>query len=295
MPKDRETITAFTFAAAYRDCTFSFANMCSYSHFYNTEFAIVDGMLLLRYWIKNKKVPIYTIPLGDGDLAVSLSLLEVNANAYGHPLMLSVSTDAKERIDAVWKGQYICRLERDYFDYVYKRTSLATLTGNKLQSKRNHINRFKRKYDYRYLPLSTDLVHKCLELGDKWVAAKQDEKTTTEFDAEQIALPFALQHFDELALQGGVIFVGDDLVAFCIGNPITSDTFGILFEKADVNYDGSFALINQEFAKHLQEQYTYINREEDMGIPGLRKAKLSYKPAFMVEKCTLIKNSSTYV
>ena len=98
----------------------------------------------------------------------------------------------------------------------------------------------------------------------------------------------AFAHFDRLGLIGGCIYVGDKLVAFTYGSPINDHTFCVHVEKADTEYDGAFTIINREFVAHLPEQYTLIDREEDLGIPGLRQAKLSYHPAFLEKKYTAL-------
>ena len=104
---------------------------------------------------------------------------------------------------------------------------------------------------------------------------------------------YALHHFDSLGLIGGGLRVDNEIIAFSFGAPINHNTFGVHVEKADVNFDGAYTVINQEFASHLPEQYTYVNREEDLGIPGLRQAKLSYQPTILLEKSAAIKKQLT--
>lgn len=106
---------------------------------------------------------------------------------------------------------------------------------------------------------------------------------------ERQALTFALDHYNELPLSGAVIHVEGKIAAFTFGAPISHDTFGIHFRKADISLDGSYSIINQQFAASLPEQYLWLNREEDMGIPGLRQAKTSYHPAKLLEKCRAVK------
>lgn len=106
---------------------------------------------------------------------------------------------------------------------------------------------------------------------------------------ERRALTYALRHYEELELSGAIIRVKGKVVAFTFGAPINQDTFGVHFEKADIHIDGAYNIINQEFAIHLPEQYTYLNREEDLGIPGLRQAKQSYHPVILLEKCVATK------
>ena len=160
---------------------------------------------------------------------------------------------------------------------------MATLAGKKLQAKRNHVNKFKRTYNYEYRPITSGHIQECLELEAEWCKANNcDQREGT--GNERQALVYALHHFEELGLTGGILYVEEHIAAFTFGMPINRDTFGIHVEKADTRIDGAYAMINYEFANHIPEQYTYLNREEDLGIEGLRKAKLSYQPALILEK-----------
>ena len=181
-------------------------------------------------------------------------------------------------------GQFGFTVDRDYADYIYLRSDLATLKGKKFQSKRNHINKFRNTYpDYKYSPITKDRIQECLELEAKWCKANDcDQQEGT--GNERRALIYALNHFEELGLTGGILHVNGQIVAFTFGMPINKETFGVHVEKADTTIDGAYTMINYEFANHIPEQYTYINREEDLGIEGLRKAKLSYQPVIILEK-----------
>jgi len=288
--KDREIITSFTMPGNYRNCDFSFANMCSWLFMYDSEFAIVDGFLVIRFRIEEKSRLAYMMPVGQGDLSHILDLLEADSLAYGHPLLLlGITPDAKSELEKAIPGDFVYIPERDYFDYIYLREDLANLVGKKYQSKRNHINKFKKLYEYEYMPITPELVPFCLELERKWYKANRTEEDKEELTDERKSLTYALHHFEELGLIGGGICVGDKIVAFSFGAPVNHNTFAVHIEKADINYDGAYAAINQEFASHIPEQYIYINREEDLGIPGLRQAKLSYHPVELLEKNATVK------
>ena len=130
--KDKEIITSFTFPSDYRNCDFSFANMCSWRFLYDSEFAIVDGYLLIRFMIEDKSRFAYMMPVGDGDLAGAVRLLEEDSLKYRHPLcMLGITPDAKEQLEGALPGSLFYIPERDYFDYIYLREDLATLRGKK--------------------------------------------------------------------------------------------------------------------------------------------------------------------
>ena len=181
-------------------------------------------------------------------------------------------------------GQFRFTADRDYADYLYLRSDLATLSGKRFQPKRNHVNKFKRTYaNYAYTPITPDHIRECLLLEQEWCQANDCDKQEGTGN-ERRALTYALEHFDELQLTGGILHVEGQIAAFSFGSPINQDTFGVHVEKADTRIEGAYAMINYEFANHVPEQYTYLNREEDLGIEGLRKAKLSYQPTIILEK-----------
>lgn len=288
--EDKEIITSFTIPSNYKNCDYSFANICSWRFLYDSEFAIVEGHLLIRFRIENKTRVAYMTPTGQGDLKQIIELLEADSLEQGHPLcMLGVTPDAKDELEKAIPGGFFYIPERDYFDYIYLREDLATLKGKKYQAKRNHINNFNKKYSYQYIPITPDLASECLQLENKWFNANLKDNDKEDLNNEHRSITYALEHYSELDLTGGAICADHQIVAFTFGAPINHNTFGVHVEKADVNYEGVYAVINKEFASRLPEKYIYINREEDLGIPGLRKAKLSYNPFILLEKSAAIK------
>ena len=284
-PQDKELITSFTRHSHRRNCDLSFSNLCSWRFLYHTQFAISDGYLLLRFWAEGKLV--YMMPIGQGDLRKVLEVLIQDAHQEKAPFcLLGICTDMCADLETLMPGRFLFTADRDYADYLYLRTDLATLAGKKFQPKRNHVNKFKRMYpDYEYTAITPDRIRECLELEAEWCKANncdQHEGTGN----ERRALVYALHHFEELGLTGGILHADGRIAAFTFGMPINQDTFGVHVEKADTRIEGAYAMINFEFANHIPEQYTYINREEDLGIEGLRKAKLSYQPAIILEKYT---------
>lgn len=289
---DKEVITSFTLPSPLRNCDLAFSNMCSWRFLYLSEYAVYKNFLLIRFYIeeKNRKRIAYMRPIGNGDFRDALLQLEEDSWQHGHPLlMLGVTPISKDLLEEAFPGEFSYIPERDYFDYIYLREDLATLKGKKFQAKRNHVNKFKKQYAYEYEPLTAELVLECLEFEAKWYKANRTDDDQEELTDERKSMIFALNHFKELNLLGGAIRIDHKLVAFTFGSPINQDTFGVHVEKADTDYDGAYSIINQEFASRIPEQYVYVNREEDLGIPGLRKAKLSYNPTILLPKAAVIK------
>lgn len=283
-PGDKAILTAYTLNSPRRNCDLSFSNLCSWRFLYHTQFATYKGFLVLKFWADGELV--YMMPVGNGDLKDVVQALHEDAQNEGQPFcMLGVCSDMCDELEQLMPGQFSFTTNRDYADYLYLRSELSTLAGKKFQAKRNHVNKFKRTYNYQYSPITPDLIPECMELERKWCMANNCEQHEGTGNERQ-ALTYALQHFEELGLTGGILHVDGQIVAFTFGMPINHDTFGIHVEKADTRIDGAYAMINYEFARHIPEQYTYLNREEDLGIEGLRKAKLSYQPAIILEKYT---------
>lgn len=281
--EDKDTITSFTMNSCRRNCDLSFSNLCSWRFMYNTKFAVIDNFLVFKFWLHGRVS--YMMPVGQGDPEKELieKLIE-DSQLEGEPLrLMGVCQGMKKRLNDILPGEFEFTTNRDYSDYIYLRSDLATLTGKKFQSKRNHINRFKKEYTYKYVPITPDRVQECLYLEAEWCKANDCDKQDGTGNERQ-AIVFALEHFEELELSGGILYANDKIVAFTFGMPINKETFGVHVEKADTTVDGAYTMINFEFANHIPETFTYINREEDLGIEGLRKAKLSYQPETILEK-----------
>ena len=280
---DKDTITSFTMKSDRRNCDLSFSNLCSWRFLYDTQFAVVDNFLVFKFWAGEQLA--YMMPVGTGDLkAVLWKLIEDARKENQHFCMLGVCSNMRADLEAILPEQFTFTEDRDYADYIYLRSDLSTLKGKKFQAKRNHINRFRNTYpDYEYTPIAPDRIQECLDLEAEWCKVNNcDQQEGT--GNERRALIYALHNFETLGLTGGILHVNGKIVAFTFGMPINHETFGVHVEKADTSIEGAYAMINYEFANRIPEQYIYINREEDLGIEGLRKAKLSYQPATILEK-----------
>ena len=280
---DADVLRSFTMESKCMNCDINVANLCSWQFLYHTEFAIVEGFLLLRFLLDGKVT--YMKPIGKGDLQYVLALLHDDVCRLGDTLRVAcVCPCAQALMEESMPGSFSFESDRSKADYIYLREKLVTLSGKKLQPKRNHVSKFKRLYpDYEYRPLTADLVSECLRLGQEWCLSNDCREQRAAL-AEQRMMAYALRHIDELHIIGGTLFVDGRMVAFTFGARINGETFDVCVEKADTNYEGAYAMINNEFASHLPEDIIYINREEDLGLEGLRKAKLSYQPELILDK-----------
>ena len=287
---DKEAITAYTYSSNFMNCDFVFANMCSWHFLYKSEYAIEDGFLFIRFFIKHHRV--YMFPIGNGDLKQAINKIENDAEINDNQLRIfGITPSGKERLELFFPDEFTLTANRNYFDYIYLRNDLLLLKGKKYQPKRNHYNKFTKNYHFAYLPITREMVPECLELEYKWYQANHTEEDAEALKFENRSMMYALNHFDALGLTGGAIQVENEIIAFTYGSPVNHNTFAVHVEKADIRFDGIFSVINREFVAHIPERYIYINREEDLGIPGLRQAKLSYRPTILLEKNMALKKS----
>ncbi len=247
------------------------------------------GENFVSFFSQFDRVSVYPFPVGTGNLQPVLEALFADAKTRGIPCRLTGLTQADcQTLEALYPGKFRFHPDRNAWDYVYDIKKLATLKGKRLQSKRNYVNRFYAAHPTAAaLPLTADNLCLATELADRWYDARQLEDPAGDFSLEQVALDRVLARWNSLPLEGMVLLEGGTPLAMTVGSPLSSTVFDVHFEKALDRLDGAYAAINQAFAAYLHEKFPalqYLNREDDMGIPGLRKAKLSYHPDFFVEK-----------
>lgn len=287
--EDRAVIERYTMPSGITNCDLAFANMYCWQEVYRSAWAEVDGFLVIRFQIDGGSKIGYMQPVGPGDFAPIVPLLRADAHAHGQRLrIIGLTDEGCAMIRRMHIGQFAFESDPALEDYLYAADDLRNLPGRRYQPKRNHINRFTAEYpDYRYEPLEPRHFAECMRLEGEWRRAHEGHRS--ELCAEQRAMQRAFEHFEELGMTGGCIYVGDRMVAFTYGSAVNERTFDTHVEKADTEYDGAFTIINKLLAQHLPERFTIINREEDLGIEGLRRAKRSYHPAALGRKFTAIR------
>ncbi len=194
-----------------------------------------------------------------------------------------VRADARLVAELARAAGFLIEPLRDHFDYVYRSADLIQLPGARFQAKRTHMHQFQRAHPISYESLEKKHLAACLELAAEWCRLKscdEDLGLTGEWDAVRAGL----RNFQDLSLVGGVILVEDRVAAFTVGELLNQDTAVVHLEKANPTIPGIYAVINQEFCRHSWSQVPLINREQDLGVPGLRMAKMSYHPHRLVEK-----------
>lgn len=281
--EDRDMMHAYFRKYPTRSCERTFANALLWSRHYPVQFAEIENTLVFRSTSHGEA---YTYPAGKAeDVKRTLDFLIGDTKKRHVPFVLyHITPEQFEQIDAWYPGRFELELNRDIADYIYESEKLATLAGKKLHAKRNHINKFKATHEnWSYETMSEDNLEECFQMALKWRnenGCEEDE----EKNAEMCVTLNSLRLFKKLELTGGILRVNGEIVAFTIGEELSEDTFVVHIEKAFANIQGAYPMINQQFVEHECMKYKYINREEDTGAEGLRKAKLSYRPAFLQEK-----------
>ena len=281
---DRDVITAGFKKAPDRSCERCFANIFLWSRQYPSEWALVEDTLVFKG--EEEHYLAYSYPAGEAEqVKKAILLLEEYSRDRGFPFRLhNITEEMFAQLEEWFPGKYQIEYDRDAAEYVYEREKLETLAGKKLHAKRNHINKFKKLYqDWSYESINPNNLEECFQMALKWRNLNGCEDDI-EKNAEACVTFNSLRLFQELGLKGGLLRVNGEIAAFTIGEPLCDDTFGVHIEKAFAEVEGAYTMINQQFVEHECGDYRYVNREDDSGMEGLRKAKLSYQPAFLINK-----------
>ena len=232
----------------------------------------------------------YTFPLGKGDVAKALAEIEKDAKECGERLQFAfVTEEQKEVLENAMPARFCYSSDAGDSDYIYLRSELASLSGKAFHKKKNHFSKFVRTYpDYKYYEIGACNIYDAQKVADAWYYEHLQDEDASQL-AEYKAIKEALENFEELGLIGGIIYVNDSPCAMTIASKINENTVDVHFEKAVGEYalNGGYAAINKLFSEKL-DGVTWLNREEDIGIEGLRKAKLSYRPKIMLKKYSAV-------
>lgn len=204
----------------------------------------------------------------------------------GYPFSIRlVPKELVHLLEEAFPDQLEIEDDRPNYDYVYERESLIELKGRELHKKKNHLNYFVKNYQFEYKELTEDMSEMVMDFIKAFNAKKEIPAHEWELlMMEEKAMQDVFENLQEAELLAGAIIIDDKIEAVSVGGLLNEDTVSVHIEKANTEYRGLYQMINREFCKRMPEYIKYVNREEDMGLPGLRKAKLSYKPVRLVEK-----------
>lgn len=276
-------------------CEYNFTTLFTWAPGYRITVAQTGGFLTAR--LRGPRGCAYLWPAGRGDLSAVLDALEADARERGESFQLVCLTQAEaDVLEQLRPGQFDFVDDRDGHDYLYEVDKLADLGGRKLHGKRNHCKHFEEANpDWTYEVMTEESVDECMAMDAEWdrrSRIREGAEEAEDISNEKKALLLAFHNFRALGLEGGILRVEGQVVAFTMGDRLSTDAFDVHFEKAYSELQGAFAVINREFARHVRlahPEVKYLNREDDMGIEGLRRAKESYYPDLMVEKLMAVK------
>ena len=262
----------------------SFTTLYTWKELGNFRYAIYDGEIIIKL-SDNEETYLLAQTTKESIKKVVDFIL-----TCGNVKLKALSKNQVEILKELYGEMFTVNHIRNNDNYYYLTESMISLQGKKLHSKRNFINRFKKENEYSYERITKDTVDECIKVAKEWCERKNCNKNGS-LENELSACEIGLLSMDELGLKGGAIRVDGKIVAFSLGELLNEKTVLIHFEKADTDYNGIYQVINNEFLKNEWADTIYVNREEDMGVEGLRKAKMSYCPEFLLEYYEAIKSN----
>ena len=282
----KEQYESILFSVPPRGCEYSFANLYLWGR---QQVAFLHGCVAFFSHYYGRSV--YPYPIGNGDRRAVLEEILRDAKDRGIPCRITGMRDAdRAELESWFPEKFHIRSSRDSFDYVYAIDDLADLKGRKYQKKRNHVNRFRTEHpDFQIVPLTQCNMSLAQNMLNDWFLCRMNSDPEGDYLLENIALARACQNYTGLQMDGILLMDQGKVLAVTMGSRMSPDTFDIHFEKAREDVDGAYTAVNCEFARYLRLKYpdaAFLDREDDLGLGGLRKAKLSYNPHHLVEKYT---------
>jgi len=283
-PNNKAAYDRYLMNSGERGCEYSFANLNMWGR---QRAAFVEDRLVLFSQFERRSV--YPFPIGNGELRPVLDAVLEDARSRGIVCRLSgLTAQDCVTLEELYPGKFCFHPDRNGCDYVYAIDNLADLPGRKYQRKRNHVNKFHLSHpDCQTAEITQDNLQAVWDMTERWYENRLAEDSQNDYHMERKAIKRAFSGMEALGLEGIALVEHGEILAMTMGSRLSADTFDVHFEKAREDVDGAYAAINHAFAGHLRSKYPelrFLNREDDMGLPGLRKAKLSYYPDHLIVK-----------
>ena len=276
---------------------FSFTNLFIWSEYYNYLYLEYKSHLVIysreyfRNWKKaisgNEDTIFFLPPIGPNPVKIILEIFDILKDVEFHRVPEHLITSIKEEDKFEFLNLEILE-DRNNWDYIYQKEDLINLPGNRFRQKRRWLNKFLEQYDHEFHIVTDELVEKTLQLQLEWCDVNECQ-SNEDLAEEQKAIKLALENYSDLGFSGGIICVDGKCVAYTLGEMLNNETMVIHIEKAHIEYEGSYQAINNLFLKEFGKNAIYVNREQDLGIEGLRRAKEAYKPIKMIKKSIIHK------
>ncbi len=276
---DRDWIKTINQAAPHASCEYCFGNLFIWQDVYHTRICRIGGYYTASFGTGTETS--FLFPIGTGDITPVIHAILLHCSEKKIPFKLHGMEESDKAVfTQAFPEAFSIVHCRDYDDYLYDVASLISLSGKKYHGKRNHLARFYEQ-DWSFEAIGTQNIAECLMMQEKWIAQRQNDPDLV---AEQTALQCAFSNWEALGFFGGLLRVNGEVCAYTIAEELDKDTVVIHFEKADTQIPGAYAAINREFLARCCQNYRIVNREDDVGSEGLRRAKLSYHPISLVSK-----------
>lgn len=281
--EDKSFINEILSQVDFYTCEYPFGNVFSYGAGMDIFVGEVENCLITKC-IDDSGYVMYCCPIGKGDIKKAVEFVLSDAGKDGRDYeIFGISPETAEMIKREFSHKLDVFPVRDTFDYIYNSEDLIELKGKKYQPKRNHISYFMKNNNWSYEKISRDNIEECYEMSKLWLEGSLEEYRD-ELEKELKIIRRAFDNYESLGFIGGLLRVDGRVVAYTMGEPASEGFFCVHTEKAFSHIRGAYPMINQQFVRNELSDYKYINREDDTGAENLRKAKLSYYPAFLAEK-----------
>lgn len=269
------------------NCEYNFGNIFVWKTVYSTLICHYKDFFICR-WGKGDDI-LYSLPIGTGDFKEAVEQIIADAESLGiKPRIYGVTAHYKALLEESFGTAFSFEYDASMNDYIYSVEKMASLRGKKYHGKRNHITNFKKNNPaWSFEKITKDNINDCIELHTGWIENHADDE---DYSFEFEAVLTAFENYDALEFVGGLLRIDGKAVAYTFGEKQSDRVFVTHFEKAPAEIQGAYPIINQEFTKNCLMDFEYVNREEDLGIEGLRKAKQSYNPEILLEKCVAVYN-----
>ncbi|RDU64728.1 DUF2156 domain-containing protein [Helicobacter sp. MIT 14-3879] len=268
-----------------------FGNLYIWHFSREIKYCVINNNLVIMTKFKNEQYPFVFYPLGYGDRKKTITLLKEYFLSNSMPFsMRSLEEFQKNELISFFGDSFIINANRDRFDYIYKVNDLINLSGRKLHNKKNHLNRFFNLYpDFSYEAIDSTNAKEVIETYTKWF--NDNQNINDGLRNEYIGIEASLKNLSLLDMKGALIRIDNKIAAFSLGEKINDNSVVIHIEKGNIFYSGIYQAINQQFLANTWNNMEFVNREEDLGLDGLRKAKMTYQPFKFIEKYNAILRS----
>ena len=260
----------------------TFTNLYIWSFGREIEYCEEDEFLFVKVKYKDSD-PFLFLPIGEGNLKKAVEKIIDKESKNMDILFKSVTEESAEKLKELFPDKFEYIEERDRFDYLYSVKELIELSGKRFHKKKNQVNNFMKKYNWEYVGYSGKEIEELLKLQYRWCEVNRCSEDIW-LSNEEAGIIKSIENFEKLNFKAGAIKVEEEIVAFSFGEQVSSDTVVIHIEKGDSRFEGVYQMMNNLFLKEAFSDMIYVNREEDLGIEGLRQAKMSYNPIKLIKK-----------